>query len=78
MFGIIIGSVCPGGLRLHRVAEFSRANRRLSRSQPLLGQQQGALGLHLQMDQRLLDGADRGRHLPQVRGRDAPPFCSPL
>lgn len=58
---------CPGGFCLHSVAKFSRANRRLSGTQPLLGRQQGALGLHLQVDQWLLNGADGCRNLPQVR-----------
>lgn len=61
--------VGPGGLCLHRVAEFSRPHCWLSSAQPFLGQQQGAVGLHLQMDQRLLHGADGGRHLSQVLSR---------
>lgn len=63
---IKVPCVCPGGLCLHRVAEFPRADRGLPGPQPFLGQQQGALGLHLQVDQRLLHGADWSRHLPQV------------
>ena len=73
--------VClPGGFCLHSVAEFSRENRRLSCKKPLLGQQQGALGLHVQVDQRLLHGADGGRHLPQVPrlGHHLPPPPPPL
>lgn len=59
----------PGGLCLHRVAEFSRPHCWLSSAQPFLGQQQGAVGLHIQMDQRLFHGADGGRHLSQVLRR---------
>ena len=40
-------SAPPGGFRLYRVAELSGAHRRLSRKEPLLGQFQVPLGLHL-------------------------------
>lgn len=58
---------CPaGGFCLHRLAKFPWEDRGLPGSEPFLGRQQGAVGLHLQVDQRLFNGADRGCFLPQV------------
>lgn len=56
-----------GGLCFHRVAKLSRAHRRLSGEEPLLGHFQVAVGLHLEVDQRLLHGPDRSGFLPQVK-----------
>lgn len=56
-----------GGFRLQCVAEFPGAYRWLSSEEPLLGHVQIPLGLHLQMDQRLLDGSHWSSFLPQVR-----------
>ena len=54
--------------------ELPRENRRLSSSKPFLGPGEASLGLHLQMDQRLLHCPDRSRLLPQVRSRAADMF----
>lgn len=66
---VLVSALAPGGLCLHGVAEFPRPHCRLPSPEPLLGQQQGAVGLHFQMDQRLLHGADGGCNLPQVLSR---------
>lgn len=63
---LFLSDLGPGGLCLHSVAEFPGPHCWLPSPEPLLGQQQGAVGLHFQMDQRLLHGADRGCHLSQV------------
>nr|XP_032608511.2 exostosin-like 1 isoform X1 [Taeniopygia guttata] len=55
-----------GGFCLLGVAQLPRAHRGLPHAEPLLGPRAGALGLHLQMDQRALHGPHRRRLLPQV------------
>lgn len=63
---LLVSALGPGGLCPHSVAEFPRPHCWLPSPQPLLGWQQGAVGLHFQMDQRLLHGADGGCNLSQV------------
>lgn len=55
-----------GGFCLHCMAKLSGAHRRFSSEEPLLGQFQVPLGIHLQMDQWLLHGPYGGSFLPQV------------
>lgn len=50
------------------MAELPGADRGLPSEEPLLGQLPIALGLHLQVDQRLLHGPDGSSVLPQVPG----------
>lgn len=53
------------------MAKFSRAYRRLSSEEPLLGPFQVAVGLHLEVDKRLLHDPDRSGFLPQVKKKES-------
>lgn len=61
-----------GGLCFYRVAKLSGAHRRLPGEEPLPGHFPIPLGLHLQMDQRLLHGSNWRCLLPQVTSSHPP------
>ena len=54
-------------LRLLRVAQLPRSHHRVPGALSLLGPQEKGLGLHITLVQRVFDGLDLGRLLPQVR-----------